>query len=586
MTHMALDSTEAPATPAPAVSSPKDARPRGAFGSLVRRHLLPIVTIAVLGYLVIAPLVRLQLLAFDNGAAGYRAAFSTARIGESILNTVLLGLGSLAIALVGGTALAWWSTRLSPRSSWMATVPVLPIVIPPVAAVIGWAMMLSPTSGMLNKLIRSLPFYPAGSGVPRGPIDVFSSTWIIILTGISLTSFVYVFLRSGMMRLNYELIEAGRSSGASQARVFRTIVLPLLRPSLIYGTAVALLLGLGQFTAPLLLGTRDNIRVLTTEVYRFVSLPPVDYGAAAAVASPLLLAGLVVVVLQKYLLSNGGRFVADVGKGTRTGGRSSRIAPIAIALYGIIAMLLPLLALTVVSLSPFWSGSIQPSTFTLDNFKTILSTPQTRDAILTSIQVSLAAVVLSVPVGYIVADILYRARGAGWARGVLDVIITMPLGVPAVVFGAGFLFTYTQPPLVLYGTNWVIIVVYVTLMLPFTVRMQLAARMSMGTSYESAARVCGAGALRTHFGIILPMMRGAIGGASALIFVMLSHEFAASLLVRSTQTQVMGTAFYDIWVNSSYPLVAAMGLIMCAVTMLGVIVAVRVGGKSNTLEQL
>jgi iron(III) transport system permease protein len=195
-------------------------------------------------------------------------------------------------------------------------------------------------------------------------------------------------------------------------------------------------------------------------------------------------------------------------------------------------------------------------------------------------------VLLCIPVGYLVAEILYRQRGTALIRGLLDIVITLPLGVPAVVFGAGFLFTYTQPPLVLYGTNWVIIVVYVTLMLPFAVRMQLAARLSMGTSYESAARISGAGALRAHVGIILPMMRGAIGGASALIFVMLSHEFAASLLVRSTQTQVMGTAFYDIWVNTSYPLVAAMGLIMCAVTAVGVLLAMRLGGRSNALEAL
>ena len=65
--------------------------------------------------------------------------------------------------------------------------------------------------------------------------------------------------------------------------------------------------------------------------------------------------------------------------------------------------------------------------------------------------------------------------------------------MPAVVFGAGFLFTYTQPPLVLYGKTIVIVLVYVTLMLPFTTRMQLAARYSLGDSFEAAARASGAG---------------------------------------------------------------------------------------------
>ena len=61
-------------------------------------------------------------------------------------------------------------------------------------------------------------------------------------------------------------------------------------------------------------------------------------------------------------------------------------------------------------------------------------------------------------------------------------------------------------------------------------------------------------------------MRRALGGAAALIFVLLTHEFAASVLVRSSTTQVMGTVLYDYWSNGSYPLVAAIALVMSFVT--------------------
>ena len=55
------------------------------------------------------------------------------------------------------------------------------------------------------------------------------------------------------------------------------------------------------------------------------------------------------------------------------------------------------------------------------------------------------------------------------------------------------------------------------------------------------------------------------------MFVLLTHEFAASLLVRSPTTQVMGTVLYDYWSNGSYPLVAAIALVMTGVTALGVV---------------
>ena len=53
--------------------------------------------------------------------------------------------------------------------------------------------------------------------------------------------------------------------------MFFRVTLPLLRPVLVYGGGVALLLGLGQFTGPLLLGRNAGITVLTTDMYFFVS---------------------------------------------------------------------------------------------------------------------------------------------------------------------------------------------------------------------------------------------------------------------------------------------------------------------------
>ncbi|TXK34428.1 iron ABC transporter permease [Nonomuraea sp. C10] len=575
--------SEAPPAAARRGADPKgETRPGLSRRRALRRHALPIAAIIVIGYLVLAPLVRLQLLALADGGAGYARGFGTADIARTILTTLLLGLGSLVIGLVFGAVLAWYSIQLPPRARWMASLPILPIVVPPVASMIGWGLLLAPNSGTVNRFIRSLPFW---SGGDTGPIDVFTVPWIVFLTALGLTSFVYVFLRAGLLRVNYELVEAGRTAGDGPVGVFFRILLPVVRPSLIYGGAVALLLGLGQFTAPLLLGSIKNVKVLTTEVYFFANAGLADYGAAAAVASPLLLVGFGIVALQRMLLGEERRFVTDGGKTSRYSARRSPAAVVVIGLFSAVVALLPLLALIAASLSPFWTGQIDVSTWSLKNFRELWDTPTAVSAVQTSLVASGISVLVSLPIGYVLADILHRRSLDARVRAIVDILVSLPLGVPAVVFGAGFLFTYTAPPFVLYGTPWVLVVVYVTLMLPFATRMQLAARMSLGDSYQEAARVSGAGPVRTHLQVVIPMIRGSLGGAAALIFVLLTHEFAASLLVRSTRTQVMGTTLYDLWLNVSYPLVAAMGLVMCLVTAAGVILAVRLGG-SKALESL
>jgi iron(III) transport system permease protein len=544
------------------------------------RRLLPrlaaLAFLAGIGYLVIAPLVGLQRLAFEDGARGYEAAFDRPEMAQTLRTTVGLALGSLAVALVLGTLLAWAATRLPPRLRLLRALPILPIVVPAVAAVTGWAFLFSPRPGYLNALLRNLPWW---NHLEEGPVDVYSLPWIVLITGFGLTAFVYLFVSSGFANINSELIEAAQVSGSSAFGVFFRVTLPLLRPSLVYGGFVALLLGLGQFTGPLLLGRTGGINVLTTDMYTAVSQSPIDYGRAAAIGSPLLLFGVAVVVLQKVILGDHSRFVTHGGKAFRAPARPSRLAVVGIILYSLVAVVLPLAALTFVSLSPFWSGSIDLGGLTLDNFGKVFSESGITDAIVNSLTISVISVLIALPVGFVAASLLLKGRRYPVIRAAVDFIVAMPLGIPAVVFGAGFLLTYSREPFILYGTREVIVLVYVTLMLPFTTRMQLAGMVALGDAYQEASRTSGAGALRTNTEIVLPLLRPTIAGAAALMFVLLTHEFTASLLVRAPTTQVMGTILFDHWGNGSYPLVAAIALIMTLVTAAGVFVAMSVAGS-------
>lgn len=464
------------------------------------RRLLPrvlvLVFLAGIGYLVLMPMIRLQALAFEDGAHGYRVAYGRDQMADTIKTTVALAFGSLAIALVLGTALAWAATRLPPRLRLLRALPILPIVVPAVASVIGWSFLLSPRPGYLNALLRTLPWW---NHLTEGPVDVYTVPWIVIITGFGLTSFVYLFVSAGFQNINGELIEAARVSGSSGARVFFKVTLPLLRPVLVYGGGVALLLGLGQFTGPLLLGRNAGISVLTTDMYFAVSQSPIDYGVAAAIGSPLVMFGIAVVILQKVILGDHTRFVTHGGKGTfSSGARPSKLAAVGIIGYSFLATILPVAALLFVSLSRFWTPDINLGKLTLFNFREVFDESNIVDAIKTSLTVSLAAVAIALPVGFVAATLLLRGRRFKVMRPLVDFIVAMPLGIPAVIFGVGFLLTYTRQPFVLYGTTWVIILVYVTLMLPFTTRMQLAGMVSLGDSYIEASRVSGANAVKTN----------------------------------------------------------------------------------------
>jgi iron(III) transport system permease protein len=533
--------------------------------------------IGALSYLILFPLIRLEIKPFADNAHAYREAFTRPDQWTTLRYTLELGLGSLAIAMVVGTFLAWAASVLPPRLSVLRILPIFPIILPAVAAVLGWSFLLSPVPGYLNAALRHLPWW---SDQVSGPFDIYTIPWIVIITGLALASFVYLFVSSGFENINSELIEAAHVSGSGRAGVFFKVILPLLRPSLVYGGGVALLLGLGQFTAPLILGRNQQISVLTTDMFFKTTETPPDYAVAAAIGSPLLVFGVLVLCLNRVLLGDHTRFVTHGGKGGfRQGAPGSKLAAAAIIVYTLLSSILPILALAAVSLSRFWTGKIDPHLWTLDAFRETFDEPGIKTAIWNSVSLSLAAVAIALPAGYAAASILRKRRENRIAGAILDFIIAMPLSIPAVIFGVGFLLVYTSEPLILYGTKWVLILVYVTLMIPFSTRMQLAGMASLGDAYTEASRVHGAGAIRTHLSIMMPLMRATFGGCAALMFVLLTHEFAASLLVRGSQTNVMGTILYDYYENGSYPLVACISLVMVGVTAAGVLVAVLLSGS-------
>jgi iron(III) transport system permease protein len=199
--------------------------------------------------------------------------------------------------------------------------------------------------------------------------------------------------------------------------------------------------------------------------------------------------------------------------------------------------------------------------------------------LINSVSFSLLAVVITLPLGFVISSLLVRTQRYRVLRAVLDFIVALPLGVPAVMFGVGFLYAYNKGPLQLDGTSTIVVLVYVTLMIPFAARLMLSGMIGLGGAHTEASAACGAGTIYTNIKVTIPMMRSAIGGAAAVIFILLSHEFAASLLVRNINTGVMGTVLYDSYVDGQYSQVAVIGLIMTVVTAVGLTIALGIGGR-------
>jgi iron(III) transport system permease protein len=557
-------------------------------GGLLRRQVAPqigwILIVIVVGFAVAWPILQLQYRAFIDGGSAFTRMGELPRIGDTVRTTIILAFMSSFLAVVLGTFLAWCASLLPRKVQKIGELaPLLPLIVPAVAAVTGWIFLLSPKVGYLNMMLRQLPFL---SGMEEGPFDIYTVKWIVLITGMLLSSFVYVFVHTGLKNMGQELEAAAAACGASPVRVLFTVTLPLLRPSIIFAAGVVFLLGMGQFTAPLLLGRTSRIDVLTTEMFHLTLRYPIDYGLGAALGFPILIAGFIVVFLQKLALGEQRRYVV-VSARSKYDARTTRWwAAGVIGLYLVVTTVLPLMALTYVSLSPFWSGTLQMETLTLRHWKSVLDNPVLVNAVWTSIKTSVIAIAILIPLGFAMAfALLQSTRIFKPIRMAIDFLATLPMAVPASLMGFGLLFAYTRPPIQIYGTAAVLVVTYITLMIGHSTRLQFTTLVATGQEFLEASKACGAGAFRSLVQILLPLCRKGIGATAALTFVLLFHEFSASLMVRSARTQVIGSVMYDVWTGGVYSEVAVLALIMVLVTVVGVMVAVWIGG-SESLKKL
>lgn len=542
-------------------------------------------TIVVLGFIIGMPVGRMLWQSLSAGAHPYQELFDLPGFGRALWNTLYLAVGSVVIAVVGGLILARAAVRCNGRfAGVLRIIPMVPLALPTVANVVGWSFLLSPEVGYLNQLLRKTPLF---HHEVIGPINVYSVTWITIITGLSLVSFVYLFVYTALSKIGPEYAEAARACGAGPLRRFLRVELPLLRPALVYSTITSLLLAIGQVTAPLLLGTRDGINVLGTMLYHISDTVPINYGEALALSGPFLALGLFILFAQRYLLRDQARYLTAHSVTAYAEGRAigSRLI---LLVYGIVAVALPVLALLSVSLSRFWTGEVLPRHATLQSFRTVLSTdPVAGQAIRNSLESSLLAAAIAIPVGLFLATLISTTFSSSrWLAAVVEYSTALTLILPGILLGYGFLYAYTGSPFNLYGKFGLLVVAYVTLMLPHSVRSQSAVLATLKPEYWHAARGCGAGRVRAFGQILLPLIRGGTASGFILVFVLLSHEFTVSIMLQSPNTQVIGTVIFDYFSRGLYPTVAALALISALITSFGMGIALVLGRGRGGLSTM
>lgn len=197
------------------------------------------------------------------------------------------------------------------------------------------------------------------------------------------------------------------------------------------------------------------------------------------------------------------------------------------------------------------------------------------------LSVRLGAVAASVAVALAIPAALALARYRFAGRGALMSFFLSPLMIPYVVLGVAFLRFFTLAGVT--GSFFWLALTHVIVVMPYALRLVLAAATGIGRDSEHAALSLGASRLITFRRVILPMILPGVAGGWTLSFIQSFDELTMTVFVATPGTTTLPVAMYNDIAQNIDPLVTAISTVLIVGTVLLMIALDRAVGLDRVL---
>jgi sulfate/thiosulfate transport system permease protein len=223
-----------------------------------------------IGLIVLLPLAAVFSRAFDDGVGHFIDAITDTEAVAAIKLTLISSLIVVAINAVMGTLIAWVLIRDDFRGKRLVNSVIdLPFALPTIVAGLTLIALYGPNS-------------PIGVHVAYTRAAVVMALLFVTLP------FVVRAVQPVLLEVDREMEEAAASLGASNRRIFRSILLPNLTPAIVSGCALAFARAIGEFGSLVLLTGNIPFKTQAASVYIFGRVQTNDLSGAAAVSVLLL----------------------------------------------------------------------------------------------------------------------------------------------------------------------------------------------------------------------------------------------------------------------------------------------------------
>lgn len=554
------------AVPAPTVSP---------AAPMSRARPSPLVVLAILaGALLILPIAAVAVYAFAPGQGTWAHLVATvlpSYVGNTLALVATVGIGVVAV----GVPAAWIVAMCEfPGRRIFEWALVLPLAAPSYVAAYAYTDFFQP-AGPIQTALRALTGWTVGDyWFP----DIRSLPGAAAMFVAVLYPYVYLLARAAFLEQSSGPIEAARALGCNAWQAFARVAVPLARPAIVAGAALALMETLADFGTVAYFG----VPTFTVGIYRawFSMNDPV----AAAQLSLALLAFVIVLIAAERRSRGQARYFQTAGRAKplpryMLRGTRASLAVLACALPLLFGFVLPTSILAGLT---FAGGGIGLGS-RLIGFAANTLTLAMVAAVLALLVALLLAYAQRLHPGRLTGGTA-RLAGMGYAMpgSVIAVGVLIPLGAfdntvdswMRSIFGI-------STGLLLTGTIVALVFAYLVRFLAVSLQTVEASLAKITPNMDGAARTLGARPGRVLARIHVPLLRPSLFAALLIVFVDVTKELPATLLLRPFNFDTLAVQAYNLAADERLAEAAAASLGIVAAGLLPIIMLARAAASSR-----
>ena len=507
----------------------------------IKKQVPMIVLSALLIFLIVCPLLTIFAKAvMTDGRFQLGVVWQTlceSQNAKMIGNSLLLGVLVVIVSSVIALPLAYLFSRTKfAKYRFFDIVFMIPFMTPPYIASMGWILFMQ-KNGLLQQL------FPATAGCEN---YFFTLGGLVLVMSLHVFPFMLIMMKNAMLNIPSSLEESAAVFGAGFGARLKKVFMPLLTGNYAIGALLVFVKTIAEYGTPATLGKRIGFDVFTTEIHRYATVAPIDFGKSATLASVLVGICLMMWMLQNYI-TNRHTYNLVSGKGTRVAQTKMNklatvIAWIYIAVVLLLAIGVPYFSVISTSLIKLRGYGLQAGNFTFQHYIDLFTAnAKGLNAMKNSFFLAVSSASICAVLGTLIVIAIRNAKSK--FGKVLEAISLLPEMIPSIVLIIGIMLFWNQiyNVLPLYNTLGIMILAYVVLFLPYTIQYVTSAFTQISNSLVAAGQVFGGSSTYIFRRITLPLIMKGVMTGWMMTFIIAFRELVTASLIAPPNTLVIST---------------------------------------------